>query len=296
LNAMATRAAEIQDYLIQSKELVDSLLDLYLPPAKDEPKTLHAAMRYSVLAGGKRIRPILALASYECCSGDSENLEPIHRAMAAIEIIHTYSLIHDDLPCMDDDDLRRGIPTCHKKYGEAVAVLAGDALHDIAFSLMASTGKIETVQVLAEAIGTGGMLGGQIADIEAEGKELTETEITSIHRRKTAALIRCAVLVGAILAKADDQSVARMAVFGEKIGLAFQIIDDILDIEGDQKLMGKKTGADSKMEKATYPKVVGIEKAKVEAERLIDDANRQLTNCDNETLKEIAQYIGQRSH
>lgn len=282
-------------FLQAGRTLVDRLLDRHLPPESTEPKSLHAALRYSVLAGGKRLRPLLALAAWEYCGGNADGEDqPIHRAMVALEMVHTYSLIHDDLPCMDDDDLRRGIPTCHKKFGEAIAVLAGDALHDIAFELMASTGRTEAVIELATAIGTQGMLGGQVADIEAEGCDLDETEIVEIHRRKTGALIRCAVRVGAILAEAPLERLARISRFGEKVGLAFQVIDDILDIEGDQKLLGKKVGSDSKNLKATYPGVVGMARAREEAGRLIDEAIAALENEDDNLLKQIAQYIGQR--
>ena len=282
-------------FLQTGRELVDQLLDKYLPPESADPISLHKALRYSVMAGGKRLRPLLALAAWEYCGGrtDGEDL-PIHKAMMALEMVHTYSLIHDDLPCMDDDDLRRGIPTCHKKFGEAIAVLAGDALHDIAFELMASTGRTEPVIELATAIGTQGMLGGQIADIEAEGRDLDEAEIVEIHRRKTGALIRCAVRVGAILADAPPERLDQISRFGEKVGLAFQVIDDILDIEGDQKLLGKKVGSDSKNLKATYPGIVGMARAREDAGRLIEQAIAALDEEGDNVLKQIAQYIGQR--
>lgn len=292
---MPASTVDCSAFLQAGRKLVDRLLEAHLPPESAEPKSLHEALRYSVLAGGKRLRPLLALAAWEYCGGrmDGEDL-PIHRAMVALEMVHTYSLIHDDLPCMDDDDLRRGIPTCHRKFGEAIAVLAGDALHDIAFELMASTGRTEPVIELATAIGTQGMLGGQVADIEAEGRDLDATEIVDIHRRKTGALIRCAVRVGAILAEAPPERLAQISRFGEKVGLAFQVIDDILDIEGDQKLLGKKVGSDSKNLKATYPGVVGMDRAREDAGRLIDEAVAVLENEDDNLLKQIAQYIGQR--
>lgn len=292
---MQTQSVDIQAYFVKTRKLVDKLLDEFLPSKKTPPATLHEAMRYSVMAGGKRIRPIMALAAFEYCGGKTDgNRPPIHLAMVALEMVHTYSLIHDDLPCMDDDDLRRGMPTCHRKFNEAVAVLAGDALHDIAFELMAKTGRTQPVMELAQAIGTGGMLGGQMADIEAEGKKVTRDEIINIHMKKTAALIRCAVRVGAILADADEKTIVKLSSFGEKIGLAFQIIDDILDIEGDQKLLGKKTGSDSKKLKATYPKVVGIDKAREDASLLINEAVELLDDEKENLLKEIALFIGQR--
>ncbi len=283
-------------YLEQRRQQVDQLLDRFTPPASEEPKSLHAAMRYSLMAGGKRIRPILCAAAYEhTLAGKSRPDEAIQYAMAALEMVHTYSLIHDDLPCMDDDDLRRGMPTCHKKFGEATAVLAGDGLHVVAFELMARTGSLQAVLELAEAVGTYGMLGGQVADLEAEGKpEVSRSEVTNIHKRKTGALIRGSVRIGAILADADARLLAKLTIYGEKIGLAFQIIDDILDIEGDQKLLGKKVGSDSKNQKATYPAAVGLEHARSEAARLIDEALAVFDGYDDNILKFLARYIGQR--
>jgi geranylgeranyl diphosphate synthase type II len=294
---MLSKATDVQQYLKEKRELVDRLLDRCLPSEDTEPKSLHAAMRYSVMAGGKRLRPILALAAYEYCGGSIKGgAFPIHYVAAALEMVHTYSLIHDDLPCMDDDDLRRGIPTCHKKFGEATAVLAGDALHDLAFSLVAQTGSTRAVTELAEAIGTGGMIGGQMADVEAEGRDITKQEIIGIHARKTAALIRCSVRLGAILADADEKLLSKLTAYGEKIGLAFQIIDDILDIEGNQELLGKNVGADRKREKATYPKVVGLKQARQDASRLIEEAVSLLDKFDDNILKDLAHYIGQRQN
>jgi geranylgeranyl diphosphate synthase, type II len=283
-------------YLEQKRLLVDRLLDQFTPSDDEEPKTLHEAMRYSLMAGGKRIRPILCLATYEHCVGATHIAEEsVQYAMAALEMVHTYSLIHDDLPCMDDDDLRRGIPTCHKKFGEAMAVLAGDGLHVVAFELMARTGSLPAVLELAEAVGTTGMLGGQVADLEAEGKsEVSQAEVVNIHKRKTGALIRGSVRIGAILAGANLQLLNKLTVYGDKIGLAFQIIDDILDIEGDEKNLGKKVGSDSKNQKATYPAAVGIEQARVEATRLIDEALAVFDGYDDNILKFLARYIGQR--
>ena len=269
-----TRVQEIQ-------KLTDALLKKYLPPASEEPRILHEAMRYSVMAGGKRLRPMLALATFEYCGGltDGEDL-PIHYAMAALEMVHTYSLIHDDLPCMDDDDLRRGMPTCHKKFGEAVAVLAGDALHDIAFELLARTESTSSTLP---------------AYVEAEGREVTREDVVNIHRRKTGALIRCAVRLGAILAGADEQKLTRLTEYGEKTGLAFQIVDDILDIEGDQQLLGKKVGSDDKNQKATYPGAVGLEQARLDAARLLDEAVSVFDSDEENLLTFAAAYIGQRN-
>jgi geranylgeranyl diphosphate synthase type II len=281
-------------YLEQNRILVDKLLDRFTPSADLPPKSIHEAMRYSLMAGGKRIRPILCLAAYEYCAGAKvTDLENVYRAMAGLEMVHTYSLIHDDLPCMDDDDLRRGMPTCHKQFGEAIAVLAGDALHVVAFQLMAETGNPQVVLELAEAVGTSGMIGGQVADVEAEGKPVGQTDVVYIHTRKTGALIRGAVRIGAILADADSATLKRLTSYGEKIGLAFQIIDDILDIEGDQKKLGKQVGSDCKNKKATYPGAVGMEQAKRDAGRLIDES-LSLFDDDNNMLTFLARFIGHR--
>lgn len=292
---MRAVAPDRQLYYDENRKLVDRLLDSYLPSATDEPKVLHEAMRYSVMASGKRLRPILALAAYEYCSKRrNSDTEKIHYAMAALEMVHTYSLIHDDLPCMDDDDLRRGMPSCHKKFGEAVAILAGDALHDIAFGLLALTGSTAAVMEMATALGTKGMIGGQVADVAAEGREVSREEIIDIHKRKTGALIRCSVGIGAILASADSALKQKLTSYGEKVGLAFQIIDDILDVEGDQELLGKTVGSDSSKQKATYPKAVGIEQSHLDAAELITNAVELFDPDDENMLKHIAIYIGQR--
>ena len=292
---MFASAVDGKRYLKEGREQVDCLLEKYLPDENSDPKLLHTAMRYSVMAGGKRLRPILCLATYEFCGGKTQGKDlPIHYAMAALEMIHTYSLIHDDLPCMDDDDLRRGIPTCHKQFDEAVAVLAGDALHDIAFEFMGKTNSIEAVLELAHAIGTEGMLGGQIADIQAEGRDVNLDEVVNIHKWKTGALIRGSVRIGAIIAGVDAQIMSRLTTYGEKVGLAFQIIDDILDIAGDQELLGKKTGSDSRKQKATYPGVVGLTKAREDASCLINEAVAALDGDNDNALKAVATLIGQR--
>lgn len=285
---------DINAYLTQTSKTVDEWLQNYLPSLEDEPKSLHEAMHYSVMAGGKRIRPILALASYAYCLGESyPPEEPIKMAAVGLELVHTYSLIHDDLPCMDDDDLRRGRPTCHKKFGEGIAVLAGDALHVVAFELMGRTGSLPAVKELATAVGTSGMLGGQMADLEAEGKTPDLDQVRRIHQLKTAALIRASVRIGAILAGADRARLDQLTQFGEKIGLAFQIVDDILDIEGDQDLLGKQVGSDDKNQKATWPAVVGLDQARKDAKKLIDEALDLFKETDNR-LSNLARFIGQR--
>lgn len=284
------------DYLQQKRNDVNQLLDRYLPAEDETPKILHKAMRYSVLAGGKRIRPILCLTAFESLGGEDSDI--INPAACALELVHTYSLIHDDLPCMDDDDLRRGIPTLHKKFDEATAVLAGDALHVLAFNLMAGTGSARAVSELATAIGTFGMLGGQMADIEAEGKKIDLEEIKFIHAHKTAALIRASVRIGAILAGAGETTLEKLSQYGEKIGLAFQIVDDMLDVAGDQRKLGKEVGSDCRNQKATYPGVVGMEKSRQDADRLIDEAVDICRSLDIETgnFIFIARYIGKREN
>lgn len=280
-------------YLVDKAKLINEYLLKFLPPIDGYPQVLHEAIRYSVMAGGKRLRPVLALTAYEACNGTGQE---IYKAAVALELVHTYSLIHDDLPCMDDDDLRRGKPTLHKKYNEAIALLAGDALHDFAFRLMAETGSAEVVLELAKAIGTGGMLGGQMADLEAEGQDLNLDEVEFIHVHKTGMLIRGAVRIGSILANADENQLNVITKYGEKIGLAFQIIDDILDIEGDAKELGKPIGSDSKNHKATYPSIIGLEKSHELAGQLIEEAislvEGSIPKCDN--FVNIARFISGR--
>lgn len=285
-----------RQYLTERKKEIDCLLDEYIPLESSYPEILHQAIRYSVMAGGKRIRPILALTSYELFGGNRKEI--INPAACSLELVHTYSLIHDDLPCMDDDDLRRGLPTLHKKYNEAIAVLAGDALHDLAFELIARSGSTEVVSELAMAIGTSGMLGGQMADVEAEGKENSIEQIEFIHKHKTGKLIRASVRIGAILAGVNKGTLDNISLYGEKIGLAFQIIDDILDIEGDQKKLGKIVGSDCKNDKATYPGTVGLEKAKYIGNQLIDEAIEiaEQFNIDENHFVDIARFIGQRDN
>jgi len=285
-----------QEYIHLKQAYIDESLKACLPPEDRFPGELHRAMRYSVLAGGKRLRPLLAITAYETFDGRQQEI--IDHAACAIELVHTYSLIHDDLPCMDDDDLRRGRPTVHKQFSESTAVLAGDALHDLAFTLMAETGSIRAVSELAYAIGTEGMIGGQMADVMAEGKKVSLEQIRFIHTHKTGALIRASVRIGAILARVDNALLAKLTVYGEKIGLAFQIIDDILDIRGDQKKLGKMVGSDCKKQKATYPGTVGLEQARKDADQLIEEAVTicRDINVGENHFKAIAEYIGRREH
>lgn len=283
-----------QDYLEQMRRVIDREIDHLLPQVSEHPQALHEALRYSALARAKRVRPILALTGFEALGGSDYDLAL--PPACALELLHTYSLIHDDLPCMDNDDLRRGLPTVHKKFGEGIAVLAGDALHDLAFQWTARSGKIELVNELAIATGSYGMIGGQVADMEAEGRPVTAEEIEFIHTRKTAALIRCAARFGGILAEADVSCLEALTLYGEKLGLAFQIIDDILDIEGDQAKLGKEVGSDEKNEKATYPAAVGLAESRRIANNLITEAIEALSSCSFPTgrLTELAKYIGMR--
>ncbi len=256
---------------------MDTALDYWLPSADRFPVRLHSAMRHSLFSGGKRLRPILVLAAAEACAGRSPMVMP---AACALECIHTYSLIHDDLPAMDNDDLRRGRPTCHKVYGEAAAVLAGDALLTLAFELMTKV-KLpakakkperlsEAIAVLARAAGQAGMVGGQMADLEAESQAVELPMLQYIHTHKTGCLIQAALLVGAGLAGASRAQRQALSRYGETLGLAFQITDDILNIVGEKQLLGKETGTDANRGKATYPALFGIEESRLQARRLIE--------------------------
>ena len=282
---------DLKKYLERRRKVVDEALDNYLPKEKDEPKIIHRAMRYSVFAGGKRLRPILAMASFELVGGKGNSILP---AACALELIHTYSLIHDDLPCMDDDDLRRGKPTSHKVFGEGMAVLAGDALHALAFEVLLKARRIDIVSEIAKAIGTKGMIGGQVADLEAEGKKISLSKVDYIHTHKTAALIKASIRAGALLGEASSEKLNFLSGYGEKIGLAFQITDDILDVVGKEKMMGKKTGADQN--KATYPKLIGVEKSKQKAKQLVEKAKGELEVFGDKglILKELADFIVNR--
>ncbi len=282
---------DLKRYLDVKKRMIEQAMDGYLPSEKTEPQTIHKAMRYSVFAGGKRLRPILALASFELVNGKGKSILP---AACALEFLHTYSLIHDDLPCMDDDDLRRGKPTLHKVFGEGMAVLAGDALHALAFEILLKTKNSDVLIEVVKAIGTQGMIGGQVADLEAEGKKVSPSQVEYIHSHKTGALIKASVKVGAMLGGADPKKLNALSKFAEKIGLAFQIADDILDVEGKEEVIGKKTGADQT--KATYPKVFGLEKSKKMARELAESAKKDLAIFDEKKtiFDKLADYIVSR--
>jgi geranylgeranyl diphosphate synthase type II len=268
---------DLKEYLALRKKLVDGELEHCLERLPRDFTDLREAMAHSLMAGGKRLRPILCLAGAELTGADPASVMP---AACALEYIHTYSLIHDDLPAMDDDDLRRGLPTCHKKFGEGLAVLAGDALLTEAFVLLADLARtfpaqrvLRVVTEVARAAGVKGMVGGQAADLASEGKtRLTEEEVVYIHRRKTGALITVSLTSGAFLGGAGEEEMAAVEGFGTRIGAAFQIADDLLDIEGRTDILGKPTGSDQALAKATYPAAVGLEAAREKAKRLVDEA------------------------
>ncbi len=314
---------DIREYLEEKRGLIDAYLDSYFSHPFT-PRLLHESMRYSLLAGGKRIRPILALASCEACGGDSTLILP---QAAALELIHTYSLIHDDLPAMDNDDLRRGKPTNHRVFGEAMAILAGDALLTEAFVMMTNTGgdrgeggtqiisgkahrRVETpirkrnigiprgvlvraVREVAFAAGARGMVGGQAQDVLSENTEPDAETLTFIHSHKTAALIAASVKMGAILAGCGRRKLDAISRYGEKIGLAFQIVDDVLNVEGTARELGKPVGSDRKKRKVTFPALFGIETAKEQAASYAREAIEGLGVFSSEAdpLREIARYL-----
>jgi geranylgeranyl diphosphate synthase, type II len=280
-------------------QLVDAALQRLLPAAETPPKSIHEAMRYSVFAGGKRIRPILCLESARIFASDAE--AALHPG-CALEFIHTYSLIHDDLPALDNDDLRRGKPTCHKKFGEAIAILAGDALLTLAFETIGTAPvdsglRVKMLTEVAKSAGTvNGMVGGQVADLEAEGKGAGPETLEYIHRAKTAALIRASVTAGAICAGAGEEDVARLRHFGETIGWAFQVTDDILDVEESSAALGKTAGKDIAQQKATYPSVFGLERSHQIANELSSQAIADLAPYGERAarLREIAEFLVHR--
>jgi geranylgeranyl diphosphate synthase type II len=292
-------AKDIKAYLADRRTTVDKALELLVPPAKTFPMKVFEAMRYSLFAGGKRLRPILAIASAEALGAKTGGLLPI---AGALELIHTYSLIHDDLPAMDDDDLRRGRPTCHKVYGEAIAILAGDGLLNRAFEVLSDPRRLKTVTAprtmaiireISQASGVFGMVGGQVVDMESEGKDVDLPTLEFIHTHKTGALIRASVRTGAIYAKASEKRLKALTRYGERIGLAFQIADDILDIVGSQDEIGKDVGSDLKKGKTTFPSFYGLDEARRRAKEVTDQALAALKDFDRKAdpLRDLARYI-----
>ncbi len=261
----------LRDYLARQQQQVDTELDRLTPSETTPPETIHRAMRYSLFAGGKRIRPILCLEAAHAVSDDTPGATA---AACALEMVHTYSLIHDDLPALDNDDLRRGKPTCHKVFGEAMAILAGDALLTLSFRVLgeikavADASKVRMISELASAAGTpGGMIAGQVSDLEGEGKTPDPVLLGTIHRAKTGALLRASVRLGAICAGADEERLEALSRYGEHTGLAFQIVDDLLDVEESSAALGKTAGKDAAQQKITFPAVYGLEESRRMAER-----------------------------
>ncbi len=292
----------LEVYLQERQALVDAELDRRLPPVEGPAATVVEAMRYAVLGGGKRLRPILCLATCEACGGRLESALP---AAAALEMIHTYSLVHDDLPAMDDDDLRRGRPTVHRAFGDAQAILAGDGLLTLAFELLAreppgeavAARRADAVAVVAGRAGVAGMVGGQIADLEAEHGATPSANVEWIHRHKTGALIAASVEVGAILAGATPPVRGALARYGQSIGLAFQIADDILDVTSTAHVLGKTPGKDRRSGKLTYPALHGLDASRAMAGRLVEEALAELRSVpgDPTVLEALARYAVSRT-
>lgn len=292
---------DLKLYLAGRQKEIDRALDRFLPKASVAPATIHKAMRYSLFAGGKRLRPILCLAAAETCGAKTKAALP---QACAVECIHTYSLIHDDLPSMDDDDLRRGRPTCHKVFGDAIAILAGDALLTMAFEIATQArpvsryGLRDVFREITVAAGSRKLIAGQVADLEAEGRRLTPAQVRSIHQNKTAALLTASVRLGAMAANANEKQLSAVTAFGRTLGLAFQVIDDILDVTQTSEKLGKSAGKDLAAEKATYPAVVGLEKSRAEARRLTRQAHRALQSLGEkaEVLRALADYLLAREY
>lgn len=287
--------------LADRRRQVEEALERWLPLQEDYPPKIHEAMRYSVFAGGKRLRPILALLTCDAVGGSLEDAIP---AAAALEMVHTYSLIHDDLPAMDDDDYRRGRRTCHRVYGEAIAILAGDALLTHAFQVLAGArstrlppeGRLQIIAEIAEAAGSRGMVGGQAMDILAEGRDIDHPTLLYLHTHKTGALIRASVRVGGIAGGAEEEQLQALTRYAERVGLAFQIVDDILDIEGATAEMGKTAGSDLRRKKATYPAIMGLEESRRQAAHLLEEAKNALRPLAEKgaILAALADFVGSR--
>jgi geranylgeranyl diphosphate synthase type II len=290
----------LQETLEQGQRLTDAALDRLIPLETQHPASIHKAMRHSVFAGGKRLRPVLCMEAGRMIAGSLP--AGIEELGAALEMLHTYSLIHDDLPALDNDDLRRGQPTCHKAFGEAIAILAGDALQTQAYEVLSrlqcpAEARVRIVEEIARGTGTvDGMIGGQVVDLEAEHSKPTPEMLEYIHRSKTAALITASVVSGGLYAGAKDNQVAKLRVFGQAIGLAFQIVDDVLDVTQTSEQLGKTAGKDTSSEKATYPALFGIEASLQKADALVNEALRELGSFGDRaaTLKELARFLVER--
>jgi geranylgeranyl diphosphate synthase type II len=293
---------DLKAYLRSRQRTIDRALDRYLPKANTKPATLHKAMRYSLFAGGKRLRPILCLAATEACRGNIDDALPL---ACALECIHTYSLVHDDLPSMDNDDLRRGRPTCHKVFGDGIAILAGDALLTIAFEIVSRAKPAPRYNMpallreISVAAGSQKLIAGQVADLEAEGKDVKRDQLQFIHQNKTAAILKSSVRLGAMSANADARKLSAITRFGQRLGLAFQIIDDILDVTQTSEVLGKSAGKDLVAKKATYPAVIGVEESRAEARQLTRQAHNALSmfsSSDAEPLHALANYLLEREY
>jgi geranylgeranyl diphosphate synthase, type II len=289
----------LTQYVARQQTRVEDALRHWVPPESALPESIHKAMRYSLFAGGKRIRPILCMAAAEAVSDSPIGIES---CACTLELIHTYSLIHDDLPALDNDDLRRGVPTCHKVFGDAIAILAGDALLTLAFQVLAqmdgpSDRKVALIAELSTAAGTvGGMIGGQVCDLEGEGQHPEAALLETIHRAKTGALLRASLRMGAIYAGADEDQLRALSCYGEHVGLAFQIVDDVLDVEQSSETLGKTAGKDAEQHKITFPAVYGLERSRQMAEEERLAAHLALRPFDEraERLREIADFIVHR--
>jgi geranylgeranyl diphosphate synthase, type II len=292
---------DLAPYLKSRQKAIDRALYCYLPKATVPPATIHKAMRYSLFAGGKRLRPILCLAAAEACGGKMQAAMPL---ACALECIHTYSLVHDDLPSMDNDDFRRGRLTCHKVFGDGIAVLAGDALLTIAFEIAAQARGTrrydlrEMIRELANAASSRKLIAGQVADLEAEGKKVSRAQLRYIHENKTAAILTTSVRLGAMSANASALKLKAITEFGRALGLAFQVIDDILDVTQTSEKLGKSAGKDIAAHKATYPSVIGLEKSRVEAQRLTKTAHTALDlfGAKAKRLHSLANYLLERDY
>ena len=291
----------LEPYLKSRQKRIDRALERYLPKEKTRPPTIHKAMRYSLFAGGKRLRPILCLAAAETCGGKIDNALPL---ACALECIHTYSLVHDDLPSMDNDDFRRGRPTCHKVFGDGIAVLAGDALLTIAFEIVSRV-KFSPrynlsilLREIAIAAGSRKLIAGQVADLEAEGRNIDMMGLRYIHENKTAAILTTSVRLGAMSAGANPKDLDAITKFGRALGIAFQIIDDTLDVTQTSEKLGKSAGKDAAAKKATYPAVIGLKKSRLEAKRLTRRAHNALSIFDGkaEALHALANYLLEREY
>jgi geranylgeranyl diphosphate synthase, type II len=289
----------LADYLTRQQARVDAALERWVPTASTLPASIHKAMRYSLFAGGKRIRPILCMAAAEAVTDLASGIES---CASTLELIHTYSLIHDDLPALDNDDLRRGVPTCHKVFGDAIAILAGDALLTLAFQVLAEMEcqpdrKVALIAELSTAAGTvGGMIGGQVCDLEGEGRPPDAALLETIHRAKTGALLRASLRMGAIYAGADREQLRALSCYGEHVGLAFQIVDDVLDVEQSSEALGKTAGKDAQQQKITFPAVYGLQRSHQMAEEERLAAHLALRPFDEraERLRELADLIVHR--